>query len=62
MPIVNTAMAGAFAAVTDLVRLDSVIEAIDHVVPVEVGANKAAATDAFGSVRIRPSAVRVTWP
>jgi hypothetical protein len=48
--------------VTDLVKLDSVIEAIDHVVPVEVGANKAAATDAFGSVRIRPSAVRVTWP
>jgi pyruvate ferredoxin oxidoreductase gamma subunit/2-oxoisovalerate ferredoxin oxidoreductase gamma subunit len=62
MPIVNTAMAGAFAAVTDLVQLDSVIRAIDDAVPAEVNANKQAAVDAYGSVRIRRSAVRVTWP
>jgi 2-oxoacid:acceptor oxidoreductase gamma subunit (pyruvate/2-ketoisovalerate family) len=61
-PIVNTAMAGAFAAVSDLVQLDSVIHAIEDAVPVEVSANREAAIDAFGSVRIRPSAVRVTWP
>lgn len=62
MPIVNTAMAGAFAAVTDLVKLESVLNAIEDVVPVEVAANKEAAVDAFRSVRIRVSAVRVTWP
>lgn len=62
IPIVNTAMAGAFAAVTDLVTLDSVIHAIADVVPVAVSENTAAAVDAFGSVRIRASAVRVTWP
>lgn len=61
-PIVNTAMAGAFAAVTDLVKLDSVIQAIEDAVPVAVAENKEAAVDAFGSVRIRASAVRVTWP
>lgn len=61
MPIVNTAMAGAFAAVTDLVPLDSVIRAIEDVVPVAVAENKEAAIEAFGSVRIRAAAVRVTW-
>ncbi len=62
MPIVNTAMAGAFAAVTDLVTLDSVVAAITDAVPVEVKANQEAAVEAFGSVRIRASALRVTWP
>jgi 2-oxoacid:acceptor oxidoreductase gamma subunit (pyruvate/2-ketoisovalerate family) len=62
MPIVNTAMAGAFAAVTDMVKLESIVAAIADVVPVEVPANQAAAAEAFGAVRIRASAVRVTWP
>lgn len=61
MPIVNTAMAGAFAAVTDLVKLDSIIRSIEDAVPVAVSVNKSAANEAFGSVRIRASAVRVTW-
>jgi 2-oxoisovalerate ferredoxin oxidoreductase gamma subunit len=58
-PIVNTAMAGAFAAVTDLVRLESILEAIPDIVPVEALANQQAATDAFHGVRIRASAVRI---
>ena len=62
MPIVNTAVAGAFAAVTDLVRLDSLVAAIADSVPVEVQANQAAAAEAFGAVRIRAAAVRMTWP
>jgi pyruvate ferredoxin oxidoreductase gamma subunit/2-oxoisovalerate ferredoxin oxidoreductase gamma subunit len=62
MPILNTAMAGAFAAATDLLTLESIVAAIPDVVPVEVKANQHAATEAFGAVRIRSSAVRVTWP
>ena len=59
MPIVNTAVAGAFAAATDLIKLDSIVEAIPDVVPVEVRANQEAAIDAFDAVRIRASAVRI---
>jgi Pyruvate/2-oxoacid:ferredoxin oxidoreductase gamma subunit len=61
MPIVNTAMAGAFAAVADLIQLQSIVEAIPDVVPVEVQANQTAAIEAFDAVRIRASAVRITW-
>lgn len=59
MPIVNTAMAGAFAAATELVRLESVIAAIPDIVPAEVAANVLAATEAYDAVRIRSSAVRL---
>ena len=62
MPIVNTAMAGAFAASTDLLKLESIVAAIPDVVPVEVKANQQAATEAFDAVRIRSSALGVTWP
>lgn len=46
-PIVNTAIAGAVAASTDLVTLDSVLDAIPIVVPLHPDANQAAARDAF---------------
>lgn len=45
-PIVNTAIAGAFAALTGLVSLDSVLAAIPDVVPIKAEANQAAARDA----------------
>lgn len=55
-PIVNTAMAGAFAAASGLVSLQAVLDAIPDVVPVEAAANQAAASDAFASVRRRTAA------
>lgn len=60
MPIVNTAIAGAFAAATNLVRIESILEAIPDVVPVDAQANQLAARQAFECVCIRPSAVRLT--
>lgn len=53
MPIVNTAMAGAFAAATRLVAMESVLAAIPEVVPIEPAANRAAAQAAFAQTRIR---------
>jgi Pyruvate/2-oxoacid:ferredoxin oxidoreductase gamma subunit len=53
MPIVNTAMAGAFAAATRLVTMESVFAAIPEVVPIEPAANQAAAQAAFAQTRIR---------
>lgn len=50
-PIVNTAIAGAFAAVTGLVALDSVVGVIPDVVPLKAEANQAAARDAAADVR-----------
>lgn len=50
-PIVNTAIAGAFAAVTGLVALDSVLAVIPDVVPIKPDANQAAARDAAAEVR-----------
>jgi pyruvate ferredoxin oxidoreductase gamma subunit/2-oxoisovalerate ferredoxin oxidoreductase gamma subunit len=46
-PIVNTAMAGAFAAFTRLVSLDAVLDAMAGVVPLNIEANRAAAGSAF---------------
>ncbi len=60
MPKVNTAMAGAFAAATGLVQLESIVQAIPDVVPVEASANQLAAAQAFQSIRVRASAVRLT--
>jgi 2-oxoacid:acceptor oxidoreductase gamma subunit (pyruvate/2-ketoisovalerate family) len=62
MPIVNTAMAGAFAAASDLLTLASILDAIPDVVPVGVEANQRAAVEAFEALRIRSSAVGLTWP
>ena len=51
-PIVNTAMAGAFAAATGLVSLAAILEAIPDCVPAAVAANQSAAGDAFGRVQM----------
>lgn len=51
-PIVNTSMAGAFAAATGLVALSSIVDAIPDLVPVEAQANQSAATEAFNAVRV----------
>jgi 2-oxoisovalerate/pyruvate ferredoxin oxidoreductase gamma subunit len=55
MPIVNTAMAGAFAAATGLVQVQSVLDAMPDLVPMGVEANQAAARDAFERISIRPA-------
>lgn len=52
-PIVNTAIAGAFAAATGLVTMASVRAAIPDVVPVNPAANQAAADAAFGQTQVR---------
>lgn len=59
MPIVNTAIAGAFAAATSLLRLDSIVASIPDVVPFGVESNQRAATQAFEAVRFRAAVVRV---
>ncbi len=46
-PIVNTAIVGAFAALTGLVTLESVVDAIPDLVPIKPDANQAAAREAF---------------
>lgn len=49
-PIVNTAVLGAFAALTGLIQLDSVLEAIFKGVPGQAAPNLAAAKEASTSV------------
>ncbi|MBD3178733.1 MAG: pyruvate ferredoxin oxidoreductase [Candidatus Latescibacteria bacterium] len=49
-PIVNTAIVGAFAAVTGLVSLDAVQEAIKAFVPLKEEENAAAAREAYENV------------
>ncbi len=51
-PIVNTAILGAFAAISDLVRLESVCDAIAQEVPIHPEANVRAAQDAAQQVRV----------
>lgn len=46
-PVVNTAILGAFARCTGLVKLDSVLAAIADAVPIKPDANQQAAIDAF---------------
>lgn len=53
MPIVNTAMAGAFAAATSLLSLEAVLESIPDYVPLGIIANQQAAQDASGAVHLR---------
>jgi 2-oxoacid:acceptor oxidoreductase gamma subunit (pyruvate/2-ketoisovalerate family) len=49
-PIVNTAILGAFAKVTGLVKLETVIEAIEEAVPINKEGNIAAAREAYAKV------------
>jgi len=49
-PIVNTAILGAFASVTNLVGIDSVAKGIKEFVPVKKEKNAAAAAEAYKAV------------
>jgi 2-oxoisovalerate ferredoxin oxidoreductase gamma subunit len=51
-PIVNTAILGAFSAVTKLVGLEAVLDAITEFVPLKKENNREAAKEAFRSVQI----------
>ncbi len=55
-PIVNTAMAGAFARASGLISLETVLEAVREVVPAEKERNEAAAQEAYERVRIATNA------
>ncbi|MCX6640646.1 MAG: 2-oxoacid:acceptor oxidoreductase family protein [bacterium] len=50
-PIVNTAVLGALARVTGLVKIESVVAAVKEEVPFKTEANAAAAVDAYNSMR-----------
>ncbi len=50
-PIMNTAMTGAFSRASALVPLDSVIEAIHEMAPVQKEKNAAAAREAYEAVK-----------
>lgn len=50
-PIVNTAILGAFVKVTELVKLESIEEAMGEYVPANLEGNKKAAQDAYKEVR-----------
>jgi 2-oxoacid:acceptor oxidoreductase gamma subunit (pyruvate/2-ketoisovalerate family) len=57
-PIVNTAIVGAFAALSGVVHLDAVCGAIEEEVPIDTVANMAAAREAATAVRtVRPQEV-----
>jgi 2-oxoacid:acceptor oxidoreductase gamma subunit (pyruvate/2-ketoisovalerate family) len=49
-PIVNTAILGSFAKITGLVKLESILAAIEKGVPVKAENNKAAAREAYDTV------------
>ena len=51
-PIVNTAILGAFAQVTGMVSLDSVVRAIEEGAPLKPSQNREAAREAFASVQM----------
>lgn len=51
-PIVNTSIVGAFARITGLVSIESVVEAIREEVPTNLASNEKAAREAFDAVRI----------
>lgn len=54
-PKVNTAIIGAFAALTGLVWLEHVLDSIPGLVPAKVDANSAAAAEAYELMTTRPS-------
>jgi 2-oxoacid:acceptor oxidoreductase gamma subunit (pyruvate/2-ketoisovalerate family) len=49
-PIVNTAMAGAFAALTGLVGVEELMAAVRDLVPTKAESNQAAAREAFDAI------------
>jgi len=51
-PIVNTAILGAFSHVTRLVKLESIVQAVEEGVPVKPGQNREAAREAFSAVQM----------
>ncbi|EKD50292.1 MAG: hypothetical protein ACD_62C00589G0002 [uncultured bacterium] len=51
-PIVNTAILGAFAKATELVRLDAIVKAIKDDVPIKSDENALAAEEAFAATMI----------
>jgi Pyruvate/2-oxoacid:ferredoxin oxidoreductase gamma subunit len=54
-PVVNTAILGAFVRATDIVSLDSLLEAIDREVPANGEENRIAATEAYEQVSLEVS-------
>jgi len=52
MPIVNTAIAGAFAAITGMAKIDSVASAIQEIVPSRTKENVNAARQAYYAVKV----------
>ena len=54
-PIVNTAILGAFAVFSGMVKLDSVCEAIREEVPIKPDENDAAAREAAAALRVGPA-------
>jgi 2-oxoacid:acceptor oxidoreductase gamma subunit (pyruvate/2-ketoisovalerate family) len=52
-PIVNTAILGAFARVTGIVTIESVLEAVKESVPNDPDANVLAALEAYKSVSVK---------
>ena len=52
MPIVNTAIAGAFAAITGMAKIDSVASAVEEVVPGRTKENVNAARQAYYAVKV----------
>jgi pyruvate ferredoxin oxidoreductase gamma subunit/2-oxoisovalerate ferredoxin oxidoreductase gamma subunit len=61
-PIVNTAILGAWAKVTGLVALETVLAEVPGVVPVKAEANAAAARDAYAAVAIHESGAAAAAP
>jgi 2-oxoisovalerate ferredoxin oxidoreductase gamma subunit len=58
MPIVNTAMVGAWSGLTHLVSLESVVAEVPALVPIKPDANGAAAKDAFAAVQALAAVAR----
>lgn len=53
MPIVNTALAGAFARLTGLVALDALLKAVADNAPVSTGENVNAAREAYAAAAVQ---------
>lgn len=54
-PIVNTAILGAFARISELVTLNAIIEAVRSIAPTKKEANAAASKEAYSVVRGIPT-------
>lgn len=61
-PIVNTAIIGALARVTQLVGLEAVVAAVREEVPNKPEANAAAVVEAYHQVRVAPDSIAsLSW-